>query len=209
MTNGVEEQFGRALRGEPAMIVGLGDRSAPLPVGAWQRDIDADDAAMLKHCLGSTLDVGCGPGRMTAALAATGQVALGIDVVPDAVAQTIDRGGVAIRRDLFDALPGEGRWESALLADGNVGIGGDPVALLRRIRQLLASGGRAVVEVAAPGVPTVSRSLRLAVAGSTSPPFPWAFVGADDIEDLARHAGLAMRSLHAHGARWCSVLEVP
>lgn len=209
MSRGVEEQFGRALRGEPATIVGPGDRSAPLPVGSWQRDVDADDTAILKHCLGSTIDVGCGPGRMTAALAAAGQVALGIDVVPDAVAQTIDRGGAAICRDLFEALPGEGRWECALLADGNVGIGGDPVALLRRVRELLAAGGRAVVEVAAPGVPTSTRLLRLDVAGSTSPPFPWSFVGADDIEDLAHHAGLMMRSLHAHGARWCSVLEAP
>lgn len=209
MNREAEEQFARALRGEPAMVVGLGGGPALLPVATWQRDVDADDAAMLRHCVGSTLDVGCGPGRMTAALARAGQVALGIDIVPDAVAQTIDRGGVAICRDLFEALPGEGRWQCALLADGNVGIGGDPAALLGRVRQLLAPGGRAVVEVAAPGVRSSSRTLRLDVAGSTSAPFLWAFVGADDIDDVARDAGLVMRSLHPHGVRWCSVLEAP
>ena len=41
------------------------------------------------------------------------------------------RGGAALRRDVFAPLPGEGRWYTALLADGNVGIGGDPVALLQ------------------------------------------------------------------------------
>ena len=32
-----------------------------------------------------------------------------------------------LRRDLFAPLPGEGRWHHVLLADGNIGIGGDPV----------------------------------------------------------------------------------
>ena len=31
-----------------------------------------------------------------------------------------------------DPMPGEGRWDTVLLADGNIGIGGAPVALLRR-----------------------------------------------------------------------------
>ena len=35
-----------------------------------------------------------------------------------------------VRRDLFGALPGEGTWSHVLLADGNIGIGGDPVTLL-------------------------------------------------------------------------------
>jgi SAM-dependent methyltransferase len=209
VTRGVEEHFARALRGEPCVVVGLASEPAPLPVGEWLREVDADDEAMLAHCWGPTLDVGCGPGRMTAALAGTGQVVLGIDLVSDAVAETRSRGGVALRRDLFGPLPGEGRWECALLADGNVGIGGDPPALLRRIRSLLASGGRAVVEVAAPGVRAFSLTLRLEVDGSRSHPFPWAFVGADDIEDVASDAGLMTRSVHPHGERWCAVLEAP
>ncbi len=65
---------------------------------------------------------------------------LGIDVVPEAVEQTRRRGASALQRDLFDALPGEGRWQTALLADGNVGIGGDPVALLARTRDLVQPG---------------------------------------------------------------------
>ena len=58
---------------------------------------------------------------------------------------TQDRGAAALCRDVFDPLPARDAGPRALLADGNVGIGGDPVALLRRIRAAARSrrpGGR-------------------------------------------------------------------
>ena len=77
------------------------------------------------------LDVGCGPGRIVAALTDHGRLALGIDIAEHAVALTRGRGTNALRRNVFDPLPGEGRWATVLLLDGNVGIGGDLDALLR------------------------------------------------------------------------------
>ena len=68
---------------------------------------------------------------------------------------TRERGVPALRRDVFDRVPGEGRWHTVLLADGNIGIGGDPVRLLQRVRTLLATGGRVVVELGAPGTAVV------------------------------------------------------
>ena len=41
-------------------------------------------------------------------------------------------GGPALVRSVFETLPGEGRWDTVLLMDGNIGIGGDPAALLGR-----------------------------------------------------------------------------
>ena len=123
----------------------------PLPTHAWLAGVDASDRALLAHCQGPTLDIGCGPGRMTEALALAGHLVLGIDVVPEAVRQTRTRGVPALQRSVFDSVPGEGRWGTALLADGNIGIGGDPVALLERARDLLAADGRVVVDVARPG----------------------------------------------------------
>lgn len=207
--SGPERHFARALDGEPCEILGLGRGSMPLPVESWLREADEDDLAMLGHCTGPTLDVGCGPGRMTAALTDNGQVALGIDVVPEAVAEAIRRGGVALCRDVHDRLPGEGRWQCALLADGNIGIGGDPTGLLRRLRRVLGAAGRVVVEVAAPGVQSFALKLRLDCGGSRSRPFPWAFVGVDDIGAIATDADLLLRSTHTHGSRWCAVLEKP
>ncbi|QYJ05291.1 class I SAM-dependent methyltransferase [Nocardioides panacisoli] len=203
------ENFARALQGESVAVIGPGDERMVLPMGEWLRDADEQDREFLAHCVGPTIDVGCGPGRMTAALAEAGHVTLGVDAVSEAVATTLRRGGVALHRDLHDTLPGEGRWGTALLVDGNIGIGGDPVGLLRRMRTLLAPGGRVVVEVEAPGVASESVSLQLDCDGEFSEPFPWSFVGADGIEEIGAEAGLGLTALHAHGTRWCAVLEVP
>lgn len=53
--------------------------------------------------------------------------ALGIDVSEIAVAHARSRGATAIEASVFDRVPGAGRWGSAPLLDGNVGIGGCPV----------------------------------------------------------------------------------
>lgn len=181
--------------------------STVLCLDAWDRAPDRDDDRILDLCLGPTLDVGCGPGRLAAGLAERGQVVLGIDVVGEAVGQTVRRGASALCRDVFDDLPGEGRWETALLADGNLGIGGDPVALLRRLRELLDPRGRVVAEVAAPGVPVTSGWATLRWGELSSAPIRWSVVGVDGIGDLAAQVGLGVMDLHRFGARWCTVLE--
>ncbi len=203
------EVFAEALRGRPCSVAGLGDRPEELPVSRWRREADPDDLELLGHCDGHTLDLGCGPGRLTAALASLGHVTLGIDVVGEAVDQTHARGASALRRDVFDRLPGEGRWHTVLLADGNVGIGGDPLALLRRARRLLVASGRAVVELAGPGVPPTSSWAVLECDGVRSAPFRWATVGTDDIGELATASGFGRADVHRVGERrWCAVLRM-
>ena len=200
--------FSRALRGDACRVVGLDGGPSDLPMGEWTREADPDDLLLLGHCEGPTLDIGCGPGRMAAALARLGHAVLGIDVVPEAVEQTRRRGASALQRDLFDTLPGEGRWETALLADGNVGIGGDPATLLARTRDLVLGHGRVVVELAAPGVAMSTRWISLETGEVRSRPFLWSVVGVDDIHDVAREAGLVVRSCGVLGAsaRWVAVL---
>ena len=201
------EVFSAALRGSPCTVVGLRDEPQELPVHLWRREADEADLALLGHCRGHTVDLGCGPGRLTAALAREGHVVLGVDVVREAVDQTLARGVSALRRDVFDRLPGEGRWHTALLADGNVGIGGDPVALLERAGELVVAEGRFVVELAGPGVPPTTEWALLSCAGVRSAPFRWSTVGVDDIGDLAREAGFATAPIHRVGdQRWCAVL---
>jgi SAM-dependent methyltransferase len=202
------EVFAEALRGLPCSVVGFADTAQPLPVHEWRRDADAADLELVGHCAGHTVDLGCGPGRLTAALTALGHVALGVDVVPEAVDQAVARGAVALRRDVFDRLPGEGRWDTALLADGNVGIGGDPVALLARAGELVAAHGRVVVELAGPGVAPRTAWAALHCGGLRSAPFRWATVGTDDIASLAVAAGFGGVEVHRVGERrWCAVLR--
>lgn len=172
--------FDQALRGHPSWLdLPTGPRE--LSVARWHSDADAGDAVLLDACTGPTLDVGCGPGRLVAALLGRGVQALGVDVSPVAVRRTTARGGIAIRRDVFELLPGEGRWHHVLLADGNIGIGGDPAALLRRVRELLRPSGTVVVEVEQPGSGLVAGRARVRTEGSSGQWFPWAWSDAESV----------------------------
>ncbi|WSQ62789.1 class I SAM-dependent methyltransferase [Streptomyces sp. NBC_01217] len=118
----------------------------PLDVERWCADADAADLSALRRCEGPVLDIGCGPGRLVVELSVRGHRALGIDISETAVARTLRLGGAALHRSVFDPLPGESRWGTALLLDGNIGIGGNPRRLLRRTADLLYPGGLLIAE---------------------------------------------------------------
>lgn len=198
--------FDAALAGASCRLHGLPQGSVDLPISRWRADFDPGDDALLSPCFGPTLDIGCGPGRLTYALASRGVAALGIDIAPGAVRQTQQRGAQALQRDVFGPLPAEGRWSSVLLADGNIGIGGDPARLLRRVFELLAPGGQAVVELAEPGVGMSVHEVQLEVAGRWSTPFGWAIVGAESLAALAEVAALRMLDVSCSDGRWFATL---
>lgn len=182
-------------------------RSEPLEIGQWSSAPDwVDRALFVNPCHGATIDVGCGPGRLVAELAARNVPAMGIDVSTEAVRLTRLRGALALRRDVFASIPGEGRWEHALLADGNLGIGGDPVRLLSRLGEVLAAGGTVIAEVAQHGAGFVRDRRRLRVDGRLSAHFAWAVVGLDAIEDVAAGAGMRVLSTHTVGGRHTATL---
>ena len=178
------------------------------PVARWIGEADAADLRLfVDPCTGPTIDIGCGPGRLTAALVARGQVALGIDVSVAAVMHTRRRGAPARHLDIFDVLPDMGRWQHALLADGNIGIGGEPVRLLRRVREIITTDGTVLVEVSPRGDGLRRGTVRLRVDGVLRSPFEWAHVGADMIAGLAARAGLQLDRVTVHGRRHVAVLS--
>jgi SAM-dependent methyltransferase len=200
------EVYGDALRGEACTVHGIFPGGQVLPVHDWVRPVSRADRSLLGHCRGATLDVGCGPGRMSAHLAENGHVVLGVDIVREAVEQARRRGVAALRRNVFDALPGEGRWDTVLLADGNIGIGGTPGRLLRRAGELLNGAGRVVCDLAAPGTGVRHHDARLITHLKRSRPFPWAQVGPEAIGRLAEDAALRVEQLGDHRGRWFAVL---
>jgi SAM-dependent methyltransferase len=199
--------FDAALAGHSQRLVRGDGVVLPLAVQRWHDDADGDDGWLLERCTGATLDLGCGPGRLVVALADRGVPALGVDVSVQAVERCLERGAAVLHRDAFERLPGEGRWDHVVLADGNIGIGGDPVALLRRCRELLADGGTILLELE-PGAALWCGAAYLESAPDDSfdvldaggPWFPWAVLGPLAVDEVAAEAGLVVRE-RSDGAR--------
>jgi SAM-dependent methyltransferase len=179
-------RYERALYdGTPLRVRDQAGSPLPFDVSRWLRDPDGADETLLARCTGPTLDIGCGPGRLVAELARRGVPSLGVDVAHAAVAIARSCGATALRRSVFDRLPGAGRWHVALLADGNIGIGGNPAELLRRLAELLRRGGVALIEVDAGDHLHEFTASVVCADGHTVARFPWARLGALPLIDLA------------------------
>lgn len=209
---GGDEPYARALRAGAEGRLELreaGPRGSAalldMDFGKWSADADEVDRSLLMHTRGPVLDIGCGPGRMVRAAGELGLVALGLDVSPDVVALARRDGLAVALGSVFDRVPAEGLWRTALLIDGNVGIGGDVAALLTRCRKVLASAGTLIVELHADDERDHSYNATVVDAeGSQSGAFPWAEVGLTRLRELAPASGFAIdRAFMAGGRRFC------
>ncbi len=204
------ELYGRALSGTSGLCM-LDHRGVPaaLPVHLWTSDEVPGDAGLLGRCRGPVLDVGCGPGRLAAALLGAGVPALGVDIAPTAVELARARGAAALIRSVYERLPGEGRWTTVLLADGNVGIGGDPHRLLSRIRELLAPAGALLVEVGGPGSLSGPVRLRLQDDLGVSEEFLWSCLAVEDVASVVTEVGLELVEMWEETGRWFAAVLRP
>lgn len=174
-----------------------------LAVPLWTGQVQSGDRTLMARCVGPTLDIGCGPGRITAALTGLGIAALGVDISAHAVALTRSRGGSALQRDIFALSSGRGRWRHIVLADGNVGIGGDPIRLLWHCRELLTDDGSVVLDLEPPGQGLTAARVQLASSGLVSERFTWAWLGVDAVTVVAAAAGFAVRDTwRTDDGRW-------
>ncbi|ROP74636.1 bifunctional 2-polyprenyl-6-hydroxyphenol methylase/3-demethylubiquinol 3-O-methyltransferase UbiG [Curtobacterium sp. PhB115] len=205
------EPYARALRSDGRLR--LTDPERPdavttMDVGRWSAAADRVDRSLLDDVDGPVIDIGCGPGRMLVAARTLGIPALGVDVSAEAVAIAQRSGGTAIQGSVFDAVPDEGHWDTALVIDGNIGIGGDPVGLLERCRDIVRSGGRVIVETNPdPRADRVYTARVVDADGHESAGFPWAEVGLEALHRHAADAGLVARqSWTAAGRSFCELL---
>jgi len=174
----------------------------PLRIDRYLGPADETDELLLTGVRGPVLDVGCGPGRHLHALAARGVFALGVDLSPVAVDLARGGGARAIVGSIFDELPGSGTWRSALLLDGNIGIGGAPARLLARIGTLLSEEGEILVELDPPETTTATMRARIETAQRASSWFPWARVSTAGIGPVAGAGGFEATETWSLGERW-------
>lgn len=204
------DMYERALAqpARPLLVRTRGGATQALAVHHWLGPVTAVDERVLARATGPVLDVGCGPGRHVHALARRGVMALGVDVSPAAVRLARLRGAQVLEQSIFGTVPGGGTWRSALLLDGNVGIGARPAELLRRVASLLAPDGELLVELDRPGTGVERLRVRLEHGREHSSWFDWARVGFDSIGEPSRRAGLDVVERWRDGNRWFARLSV-
>jgi SAM-dependent methyltransferase len=209
---GGSEPYARALhRSEQAPLMlresGTGHRTnqITMDVDLWSAEANATDIALLDAVTGPVLDIGCGPGRMVRAALDLGLDVLGIDVSPAAIEVARAHGLPVALGSVFEAVPRQGQWQTVLLVDGNIGIGGDVAAMLSRCRELITPTGEIVLELHTDATTDRSYTATLVDAdGGSSAQFPWAEIGLDRIEQLAPQLRLSlMRVWTSEGRSFC------
>jgi SAM-dependent methyltransferase len=197
--SGGMEPYARALRREDQVLY-LRDvdsesltPSRAMEVSRWNDAADAADLDLLDGVHGAVLDIGCGPGRMVRAAMNRGLTALGIDVSETAVEIARESGLMVLKRSVFERLPREGLWGAVLLIDGNIGIGGDPSALLERCTELIAIDGSIIVEVHHDPIRDhMYDGAIVDINGHQSDSFPWAEIGETALVSRAKQIGLRL-----------------
>ena len=209
---GGSEPYAQALQSDDNVLYLHGNRAGaesgtPMRVstmhaGRWSAGADPIDRSLLAGAAGPVLDIGCGPGRMIQAALDAGLDALGVDVSPTAVRIALAAGLAVLQRSVFDDIPLEGTWATLLLVDGNIGIGGDPDALLDRCARLLAVDGVLVVEVHRdPEHDLAYEGTLHDAAGHASDAFPWAELGVSALTRRAEKVGLVQVAEWTRGDR--------
>jgi SAM-dependent methyltransferase len=196
--------YDRALDGERCWIRHDDGGIRPLPAHRWlgERHEDAPfDEAVTQMCAAPTIELGCGPARLVARLIRRGIPALGIDRSAAAIRLAGRVGAPALLGDVFEPLPGMGHWQTVLLVDGNIGLGGDPLRILGRAAELLCRGGRCVAEFDTEAIGVRARWVRLESSREVGPWFRWASVGVDSAAVLAGQVGLTVTGVRLVGGR--------
>ena len=95
-----------------------------------------------------------------------------------------------------------------MLFDGNIGIGGDPVALLSRVLELLRDDGRIIVELEPHDPDHEVLVVRAETDAEVGPWFRWTTVGLERLTAIAAVIGLDVIETWDSESRRFAVLAV-
>lgn len=117
--------------------------------------------AVLAYRPQSVLDLGCGEGWLTRALAAQGIQALGVDAVPDLIAQAKEAGGASYQVSSYEEIiAGNLRNKAPFdLIVGNFSLFGQASveALLHHLPQVLSPSGHLIIQTLHPVVASLNQ----------------------------------------------------
>lgn len=181
----------------------------PMQGERWLGRAQLADLQLLAQAEAPVLDIGCGPGRHVQALAERGTHVLGIDLSPAAVALCRRKGLAVLEGSIFGFVPDAGKWGAALLLDGNIGIGGDPIGLLDRVKSLLRPGGRVIAEVSDEVPSCATMRVRLELDGDAGPWFDWAALDVHGLRRAADAVGLQLVEFLELDGRLFGILAAP
>jgi hypothetical protein len=130
-----------------------------------------------------------------------------MDLTPDFVALAQRRQRPVVLHSVFDHVPGDAQWNWALILDGSIGIGGDPVALLRRVGCLLAPGGQVLVETEPPDRRSECLAMVIQSESGRDSWFDWATLSVSDAARVAEAAQFGLVDRWEDSGRWFLQLE--
>ena len=139
------------------------------------------------------LDIGCGNGALTEALAASGAMVVGVDASPDMVAAAQARGLDARVADAA-ALPFQAEFD-AIFTNAALHWVPDHEAVVAGIRRALKPGGRVVGELGGQGNVAAVVTALVAVMGARgfdASIIPWTFPTAETFAARLQHHGFTV-----------------
>lgn len=195
----------QGLTTESLSLVSSSGEEWSLNVDRWLGPASAADTHALTRTNGRVLDVGSGPGRMLKAGSKMGIDIEGVDTDLSTALSLQKLGYTVHTGDIMDVdLPS---YESFLLMDGNLGMTGDPIGLLRRLCTLRTKNAVLIVEVESPLEKTRTELVRLKTNSTLSGSFYWSWVTVQDLGLIAETGGWQLQQIWEENDRYFGELQ--
>jgi len=168
---------------------------------------DSLEEALLAFGTGKFLDIGCGAGRIIRFLTAQGHDVVGIDIDSKLVYLCRELTGQPIHLLSWEQMDVLGGFDTLLLCNRSLGIGGKIDGVKRLFNQCADSanhGGRLIFDsyqiMGTTGV--LERMLQYKYCGQYSDPFPWIHISLDLAFQLLAETGWGIEKIIREGDRY-------